>query len=40
MVLHFSREEFTERQERGKAAIAARGLDGVLLFAPESHFYL
>ena len=40
MTLHFTREEFAERQGRGKAAIAAQGLDGMILFAPESHFYL
>jgi Xaa-Pro dipeptidase len=40
MTLHFTREEFAERQQRGCEAIADRGLDGMILFAPESHFYL
>jgi hypothetical protein len=35
MSLHFSRDEFAERQRRALAAIAARGLDALLLFKQE-----
>lgn len=40
MGLHFTREEFAERQARCCRAIAAQGLDAVLLFKQESMFYL
>jgi len=39
-MLHFSQEEFTRRQAALNAALAARELDGILLFAPESHYWL
>ncbi len=39
-VLHFSRDEFAARVDRATNALAERGLDGILLFAPESHYYL
>jgi len=39
-VLHFSRDEFSARVGRATHALAARELDGILLFAPESHYYL
>ena len=39
-VLHFSREEFSARIARAVDGLAARDLDGALLFAPESHYYL
>ena len=39
-VLHFTRDEFHARVERAVNALAARELDGILLFAPESHYYL
>jgi Xaa-Pro dipeptidase len=40
MSLHFSRDEFAERQRRALAAIAARGLDALLLFKQESMYWL
>ena len=40
MTLHFSREEFAERRRRALAAIAARGLDGLLMFKQESMYWL
>ncbi|MEE8533210.1 MAG: Xaa-Pro peptidase family protein [Alphaproteobacteria bacterium] len=40
MALHFSREEFAERQSRAVAKIVERGLDGLLMFRQESMYYL
>lgn len=40
MPVHFSTEEFTERRHRAIDALNTAGLDGILLFAPESHYYL
>lgn len=40
MTLHFEREEFASRVARAVSSLTAQGLDGVLLFAPESHYYL
>jgi len=40
MPLHFERSEYAARVGRATGAIAARGLDGLLLFAPESHYWL
>jgi Xaa-Pro dipeptidase len=40
MALHFERSEFAARLERVLAAIAARQLDGMLLFAQESMYWL
>jgi len=40
MALHFTREEFAERRTRTCAAMAAAGLDGLLLFRQESMYYL
>ena len=39
-MLHFTHEEFQTRLAAAQSEIVARGLDGVLLFAPESHYYL
>ena len=39
-LLHFDRHEYSVRVERTLAALAERKLDGILLFAPESHYYL
>ena len=39
-MLHFTREEFDGRLARVRAEMAARGLDGLLLFAPESQYWL
>lgn len=38
--LHFSTDEFASRDARLREAIAARGLDGLLLFAQESLYWL
>lgn len=40
MPMHFSAEEYEGRVAKAKAALAEAGLDGVLLFAPESHYWL
>ena len=40
MALHFTEEEFQARQKAARAKLAERELDGILLFAPESHYYL
>jgi Xaa-Pro dipeptidase len=40
MALHFSSEEFAERRQRALASLAARGLDGLLIFQQESMYYL
>jgi len=40
MPLHFERSEYAARVARATEAMAARGLDGLLLFAPESHYWL
>lgn len=40
MAVHFTADEFASRRTRLLAAMAARGLDGMLLFAQESHFWL
>jgi Xaa-Pro dipeptidase len=38
--IHFSREEFAERQGRVRARLAKRGLDGLLLFKIEDQYWL
>jgi Xaa-Pro dipeptidase len=38
--IHFSREEFAERQRRVRARLAERGLDGLLLFKIEDQYWL
>lgn len=40
MALHFDRSEFAARQAAVAAAMGARDLDALLLFAPESHYWL
>ena len=40
MALHFTATEFATRRARLLAAMAERRLDGLLLFAQESHFWL
>jgi Xaa-Pro dipeptidase len=40
MSLHFTKEEFAERRRRGLEAIAARGLDALLMFKQESMYWL
>ncbi len=39
-MLHFAREELAGRRARACAALAARGLDGLLCFRQETMFYL
>lgn len=40
MALHFTPEEFQARRSAARAKLVERELDGMLLFAPESHYYL
>lgn len=40
MTLHFTEDEFSRRQHAARAAISQAGLDAILLFAPESHYWL
>lgn len=40
MTLHFSQQEFAHRIERAQLELRSRDLAGILLFAPESHYYL
>jgi len=39
-ILHFSRDEYAARVARATGVLRERGLDGILLFAPESHYFL
>lgn len=40
MVLHFEKSEYQTRVDAAKDSVVAAGLDGILLFAPESHYWL
>ena len=40
MALHFERAEFEARRTRALEEMEKRGLDALLLFAPESHYWL
>ncbi len=40
MPLHFTHAEYAARQAAARAALQARGLDAILMFAPESHYWL
>jgi Xaa-Pro aminopeptidase len=40
MALHFSEEEYAERQSKAAALLQGRGLDGLLMFAPESDYWI
>lgn len=40
MAIHFAREEFAARQAKARAALRARGLDALLVFSQESHYWL
>ncbi len=40
MALHFAREEFLDRRRRTLEAMAARGLDALLMFKQESMYWL
>ena len=39
-MLHFSSEEFAVRRDRTESELENRGLDGMLIFSPESHYWL
>jgi Xaa-Pro dipeptidase len=39
-MLHFTEAEFADRMARTRAEMERRGLDALLLFAPESHYWL
>ena len=39
-MLHFTQTEFDDRMARTRAEMARRGLDALLLFAPESQYWL
>ena len=40
MALHFTRDEFADRQRRAREEMAKAGLDGLLIFRQESMYYL
>ena len=40
MALHFERDEFNRRIAAARVALARDNLSAILLFAPESHYYL
>lgn len=40
MPLHFTPAEYAARQAKALAALQAQGLDALLMFAPESHFWI
>ena len=40
MPLHFTQAEFVGRQEKVRAALSERGLDGLLIFKQETMYYL
>ena len=40
MPIHFDNAEYENRIARARAALQASGLDAILLFAPESHYWL
>ena len=40
MPLHFTPAEYAARQVSARAALQAAGLDALLMFAPESHFWI
>jgi len=40
MAIHFDPDEYRVRTEKAAAAVRAAGLDGLLMFAPESHYWI
>jgi Xaa-Pro dipeptidase len=40
MPLHFTPAEYATRQEMARSALQAQGLDALLMFAPESHYWI
>ena len=39
-MIHFSREEFSKRQKKAVSAVVESGLEALLLFAPESQYWI
>ncbi len=39
-MLHFTKQELATRRDKAAGAMAARGLDGLLMFRQESMYYL
>lgn len=40
MTLHFTKEEYAARRSRAVEALQAEGLGALIMFAPESHFWI
>ena len=40
MPLHFDAAEYATRQSRATQAVNDAGLDALIMFAPESHFWI
>jgi Xaa-Pro dipeptidase len=40
MPLHFTPQEYASRKESARSALQAAGLDALLMFAPESHYWI
>ena len=40
MPMHFTPAEYAARQAKARAAVQAAGLDAILMFAPESHYWI
>lgn len=40
MALHFERAEYARRQAKARAALREQGLDALLVFSQESHYWL
>lgn len=40
MPMHFDNAEYADRLKRATRAVAAEGLDALLMFAPESHYWI
>lgn len=38
--MRFSRQEYEARQAKARAALQSQGLDALLMFAPESHYWI
>ena len=40
MTFHFTAQEYADRQARATQAVADAGLDALIMFAPESHYWI
>ena len=40
MPMHFTPAEYAARQAKARSAVQAAGLDALLMFAPESHYWI